>query len=403
MHRVRILVLTSSTGAGHDTRAQAFAEWCFELYRHNVDVRIEQMLEKSSGFFSAGVRFYNWIQQKSPWIHKAFYLFVELLSLLNRRSVSFGRRYYETVLREYRPHLVFSVHDCLNRGYFQMARQVLGADKVRCATYCGEFSGGFGYSINWVEPSADLYISRTATASDYAVKLGMPRERTRVRGHLMRPRQHIGFMSTAERAAYLDRELELKAELFTVFLATGGNGANNHIDLLNELLPYATKVQAVVICGKNREAYNQVLHWRALHPQFNCYLDGYSEEVHLLMQVSDVIVTRGGTTSCAKALHFSCPILFNAIGGVMPQEALTVKFFSRGAGVKLIERPADLGRVIGSWMADPAEYERMHTDFLKLRYEEDPTLVITELVELAQQVSPVRYEPGPFPPKPRKE
>ncbi|MEN9402807.1 MAG: Processive diacylglycerol beta-glucosyltransferase, partial [Verrucomicrobiota bacterium] len=388
---------------GHDTRAQAFAEWCFELYRHNVDVRIEQMLEKSSGFFSAGVRFYNWIQQKSPWIHKAFYLFVELLSLLNRRSVSFGRRYYETVLREYRPHLVFSVHDCLNRGYFQMARQVLGADKVRCATYCGEFSGGFGYSINWVEPSADLYISRTATASDYAVKLGMPRERTRVRGHLMRPRQHIGFMSTAERAAYLDRELELKAELFTVFLATGGNGANNHIDLLNELLPYATKVQAVVICGKNREAYNQVLHWRALHPQFNCYLDGYSEEVHLLMQVSDVIVTRGGTTSCAKALHFSCPILFNAIGGVMPQEALTVKFFSHGAGVKLIERPADLGRVIGSWMADPAEYERMHTDFLKLRYEEDPTLVITELVELAQQVSPVRYEPGPFPPKPRKE
>lgn len=403
MHRTRILVLTSSTGAGHDTRAQAFAEWCFELYRHNVDVRIEQMLEKSSGFFSAGVRFYNWIQQKSPWMHKAFYLFVELLSLLNRRSVSFGRGYYETVLREYRPHLVFSVHDCLNRGYFQMARQVLGADKVRCATYCGEFSGGFGYSINWVEPSADLYISRTATASDYAVKLGMPRERTRVRGHLMRPRQHIGFMSTAERAAYLDRELELKAELFTVFLATGGNGANNHIDLLNELLPYATKVQAVVICGKNREAYNQVLHWRALHPQFNCFLDGYSEEVHLLMQVSDVIVTRGGTTSCAKALHFSCPILFNAIGGVMPQEALTVKFFSRGAGVKLIERPADLGRVIGRWMADPAEYERMHTDFLKLRYEEDPTLVITELVELAQQVSPVRYEPGPFPPKPRKE
>lgn len=403
MPRIRILVLTSSTGAGHDTRAQAFAEWCFELYRHNVDVRIEQMLEKSSGFFSAGVRFYNWIQQKSPWIHKAFYLFVELLSLLNRRSVSFGRRYYEEVLREYRPHLVFSVHDCLNRGYFQVARQILGADKVRCATYCGEFSGGFGYSINWVEPSADLYISRTATASDYAVKLGMPRERTRVRGHLMRPRQHIGFMNSTERAAYLEHELELKAELFTVFLATGGNGANNHLNLLAELLPYAKKVQAVVICGKNREAYNQVLHWRTLNPQFNCFLDGFSEEVHLLMQVSDVIVTRGGTTSCAKALHFSCPILFNAIGGVMPQESLTVKFFSRGAGVELIERPADLGRVIGRWMADPEEYERSHADFLKLRYDEDPTLVITELVDLAQQVAPVRFEPGPFPLKSRKD
>src|ERR1700759_5370808 len=110
MSKVRILVLTSSTGGGHDARAQGFAEWCFELYRHDVDVRIEQMLEKSSAFFRGGVNFYNWIQKKSPWIHKAFFLFVELLSVLNRRSVSFGRSYYEGVLREYRPHLVFSVH-----------------------------------------------------------------------------------------------------------------------------------------------------------------------------------------------------------------------------------------------------------------------------------------------------
>lgn len=399
--RVRILVLTSSTGAGHDTRAQAFAEWCFELYRHEVDVRIEQMLEKSSGFFRAGVRFYNWIQRKSPWIHKAFFLCVELLSVLNRRSVSIGRGYYEKVLREYRPHLVFSVHDCLNRGYFQTARRLLGPDQVRCATYCGEFSGGFGYSVNWVEPTADLYISRTATARDYAVKLGMPPARTRVRGHLMRPRQHIGFMGPAERAAYREHALELRPDLFTVFLATGGNGANNHLELLEQLLPFAGRVQAAVICGRNREAYNQVLHWRTLHPQFHCFLDGFSEEVHLLMQVSDVIVTRGGTTSCAKALHFGCPILFNALGGVMPQESLTVKFFSRGAGAQLIGAPADLGRIVGGWLEYRAGYERYRDDFLRLRYEEDPTLVITELVNLAQEVSHTDCRPGPFPPKPR--
>lgn len=402
MRRVRILILTSSTGAGHDARAQAFAEWCFELYRYNVDVRIEQMLEKSSGFFSAGVRFYNWIQKKSPWAHKLFFVFVEGLSLLNRRSVSFGRRYYEEVLREYQPHLVFSVHDCLNRGYFQLARKILGTGKVRCATYCGEFSGGFGYSINWVEPTADLYISRTPTARDYAVKLGMPPERTRVRGHLMQPRQHIGFMSPSGRAAYLEQELELRPDLFTVFLATGGNGANNHLELLTALLPHADRIQALVICGKNREAYNQVLSWRTDHPQLHCFLDRYSEEVHLLMQVSDVIVTRGGTTSCAKALHFRCPIIFNALGGVMPQEELTVKFFNRGAGVALINSGADFGRIIAGWLGDRATYERFRDNFMKLRYEEDPTLVITELVDLAQEVSQTEYRPGPFPPKPRK-
>jgi processive 1,2-diacylglycerol beta-glucosyltransferase len=402
MSRVRILVLTSSTGAGHDTRAQAFAEWCFELYRHDVDVRIEQMLEKSSGFFKLGVDFYNWIQKKSPWIHKAFFLFVELLSFLNKRSVSFGRAYYEQVLKEYKPHLVFSVHDCLNRGYFQMARQVLGADQVRCATYCGEFSGGFGYSVNWVEPSSDLYISRTDTARDYAVKIGMARERTRVRGHLMQPRHHIEVLRAEARTAFIEERLELRSDLFTVFLATGGNGANNHLELLPKLLPYADRVQAIVICGKNREAYNQLVHWRAEHPELHCFVDGFSDEVHLLLQVSDAIVTRGGTTTCAKALHFRCPIIFNAIGGIMPQEELTVKYFRNGAGAELIGNAADFGRVLDTWMDTPRSYDRLRANFLKLRYDEDPTLVIRELVDLAQEASGTELQPGPFPPKPRK-
>lgn len=400
--RVRILVLTSSTGAGHDARAQAFAEWCFELYRHEVDVRIEQMLEKSSGFFRLGVDFYNWIQKKSPWLHKAFFLFVELLSFLNKRSVSFGRAYYESVLREYQPHLVFSVHDCLNRGYFQLARKVLGPVSVRCATYCGEFSGGFGYSVNWVEPSADLYISRTATARDYAVNLGMARERTRVRGHLMQPRHHTEVLKAEARTAFIEERLELRADLFTVFLATGGNGANNHLELLPKLLPYADRIQAIVICGRNREAYNQLVHWRVEHPEFNCFVDGFSEEVHLLMQVSDAIVTRGGTTTCAKALHCRCPIIFNVIGGIMPQEELTVKYFRNGEGAELIGNANDFGRVIDSWMTNRRNYDRLRANFLKLRYEEDTTLVVKELVDLAQEASGTSLQPGPFPPKPRK-
>ncbi|MDB6166667.1 MAG: ugtP 1 [Lacunisphaera sp.] len=403
MARVRILVLTSSTGAGHDARAQAFAEWCFELYRHEVDVRIEQMLEKSSGFFSAGVNFYNWIQKKSPWLHKAFYLFVELLSFINTKSVSFGRAYYEQVLREYRPHLVFSVHDCLNRGYFQLAKKILGPGQVRCATYCGEFSGGFGYSRNWVEPTADLYISRTATARDYAVKLGMARERTRVRGHLMQPRQHIEILSAEARTEFLEQTLELRPDLFTVFLATGGNGANNHLELLPKLLPYADRIQAVVICGKNREAYNQLVHWRTEHPELNCFVDGFSEEVHLLMQVSDAIVTRGGTTTCAKALHLNCPIIFNAIGGIMPQEELTVKYFRNGDGAASIANADDFARLIGSWMKDRAAYDRLREKFLKLRYEENPTVVVQELVNLAQEASGTQLQPGPFPLKPRRK
>ncbi len=396
MSKLRILVLTSSTGGGHDARAEAFAEWCFQLYRHEVDVRIEQMLEKSSVVNRTGVNLYNRIQQAAPWVHIWFYTVVELLSYLNRRRVTFGSAYYEEVLRDYQPHLILSVHDCLNRGYFQMARRILGADRVRCATYCGEFSGGWGYSRNWIEPSVDLYLSRTPTARDFAVKKGIAADRTRVRGYLMLPRAHLEVIK--DRGAYREKKLGLRPDLFTVFLATGGNGANNHIDLLPALVKHADRVQAVIICGKNKQAYNDLVHWRANHPEFNCYIEGYSEIVHLLMQASDAIVSRGGTTTCAKALHFRCPIIFNAFGGIMPQEELTWKFFHNGAGSEKIERPEDFAGIIDRWMADPADYAAARARFLELRYEQDPTIVIDELVALANEVVGAKLKRRVFPP-----
>ena len=387
MSKIRILVLTSSTGGGHDARAEAFADWCFQLYKHDVDVRIEQMLEKSSSFNRVLVNFYNKIQASAPWVHKAFYAFVELQSILNKDTVSFGRRYYVSVIREYRPHLVLSVHDCLNRGYFQLARKILGPDNVVCATYCGEFSGGWGYSRNWIEPTADMYFSRTQTAQDYAIKRGIPPERARVRGYLMHPRAHFETVQPQDRGAFREERLGLRPDLFTVFLATGGNGANNHFDLLPALVKRADRCQAIVICGRNKQAYNDLVHWRANHPEFNCYIEGYSDTVHLLMQASDVIVTRGGTTTCAKALHFKCPIIFNAFGGIMPQEELTWKFFRNGGASLKIEDAADFAAIIDNWLRDPGAYQRLRESFLRLRYEEDPTILIDELVGVANEVA----------------
>lgn len=399
MSKVRILVLTSSTGGGHDARAEAFAEWCFQLYRHAVDVRIEQMLEKSSVVNRTGVNLYNWIQKRLPILHTAYYALIELLAVLNRRSVRLGQSYYIKVLNEYRPHLVFSVHDCLNRGYFQLARKILGADKVRCATYCGEFSGGWGYSINWIEPTVDLYISRTPTARDFAIEKGIAPDRAIVRGHMMRPRSHLEVLSPEERARHRVEKLGLRADLFTVFLATGGNGANNHLALLPALLPHAERCQVIVVCGRDKEIFHELLHWRSQHPELNFYIEGYSEAMHLLMQCSDVIVTRGGTTTCAKALHFRCPIVFNAFGGIMPQESLTWKFFRNGARSDKVEDSADFVRIIDEWMANAVSYNVYRRLFLGLRYEEDPTSVIDELVRLACEVNGTVPARRPFPQK----
>ncbi len=390
---LRILVLTSSTGGGHDARAVAFERWVKRLYGWSVDVRVESMLEDSSMVARFGVYFYNFIQKHAPWMHHPYYLLIELFGAFNRRGVALGRRYYRQVVENFQPHLVFSVHDCLNRGYFQEARSILGKNKVRCATFCSEFSGGYGYSQNWIDPTVDLYLSRTRTAADYAEKLGLAPDRIRVRGHLMEPRVYDETLADeTERARFREQVLGLRRDRFTVFLATGGAGANNHLALLPVLRGLADTHQAIVVCGRNHKAFLKVNQWRKENPGLLCHVEGYCNRMHLLVQACDAIVTRGGTTTCAKALHYGCPILLNGMGGIMPQERLTTKFFVQDKAAVIVSDADDLERVLRQWQEDPEAYAEQRRRLLALRYEEEPTGVIRELIDLAREASMGAYE-----------
>lgn len=400
---LRILVLTSSTGGGHDARATAFEEWARLLYGERVEVRVEQMIEKASVIGRTGVNTYNTIQRYAPILHVPFYLLVEGLSILNSSQVSFGRAYYERTLREFRPHLVFSVHDCLNRGYFQLARRILGKG-VRCATYCGEFSGGWGFSRNWVEPTADLFVARTKSAAEYAIKLGMPRNRVSVRGHFLAPRADRETLSPEGRRSYRRSELGLDPDRFTLLLATGGAGANNHRQLAPVLERLAAFVQPVFMCGRDDATRAWLEDWLRHRPAVRAHVVPYTNDVHLLMQACDAVFTRGGTTTCAKALHYNCPVLFNTFGGVMPQERLTLKYFLRG-GARQAGNPREFGFILEQFRDDPESLPGLRSDFERLRYQSDTTEVIRDLVDLAAEAagSPARvradwqanYEPGP--------
>jgi processive 1,2-diacylglycerol beta-glucosyltransferase len=86
----------------------------------------------------------------------------------------------------------------------------------------------------------------------------------------------------------------------------------------------------------------------------------------------------------------------------MPQEELTVKFFRNAEGAELIRDADDFAAIIAAWMEQPETYRALRERFLALRYDEDPTVVVTELVELAQQASGTQLTPRPFPPPQRK-
>ncbi len=376
---MRVLVLTSRTGGGHDARAEAFRDWVARLYGAAVEVRIEHALENASPWNARGVDFYDAIQRRAPWFHHFYYNIGEIFGALQGSGVRVGLSYYDALLREFRPDVILSVHSMLNRGHFAYAKRRLGPT-VFCATYCGEFSGGYGFSRHWVAPEVDLFLGRTEEALRAAQDLGLPAERGRCLGQLLKPAFYDRPLNGAQRSAYLHDSLGLEPDRFTLLLATGGATAQNHQVLLRQLLPLSERLQVIALCGRSVPARERMETWRQAHPMLKLTVLPFSKEMHRLLQVASAVVTRPGTTTSAEALRLGCPIIFNRIGGTMPQELCTLRYFRARGLTNEIRSAAALGRILGTWLNRPLEYRRHCERFRVRRPQNDPEALIRAII-----------------------
>ena len=390
---LRVLVLTSGTGGGHDARAEAFRDWVARLYGAAVEVRIEHALESASPWNAGGVAFYNAIQRHAPWFHHLYYNLGEVFGALQGAKVGVGRPFFETLLREFRPDVILSVHSMLNRGHFAHAKRRLGR-AVFCVTYCGEFSGGYGFSRHWVAPEADLFLGRTQEALGAARDLGLPTGKGQCLGQLLRPAFYQPPMYAPERAAYLKDKLGFEPDRFTVLLATGGASAQNHPALLRQLLAFAGRLQAIALCGKSGPTRARLEAWQRRHHALALAILPFSEDMHRLLQIASAVVTRPGTTTCAEALRLGCPIVFNRIGGTMPQEHCTLRYF-RALGIAVEMRSAaQLGPILATWLDRPLEHRRHQARLRALRPLDDPEALIRAVIDPRYSLPDVVSQPS---------
>jgi processive 1,2-diacylglycerol beta-glucosyltransferase len=109
----------------------------------------------------------------------------------------------------------------------------------------------------------------------------------------------------------------------------------------------------VLLCGKSQIAEREISAWAKANPQARVRLLPHNTNVGKLMRSVSAIVARPGTGTTSEAIVSGCPLLLNCLGGIMPQEQITVKF-CRGHGLaKLIRSPDELARTVALWRRQP--------------------------------------------------
>jgi processive 1,2-diacylglycerol beta-glucosyltransferase len=333
-------------------RARAFQEWAQAEPSLDLAVQLHRPLEKSHPIYAFGVWLYNWIQRTAPFLHHVYFNFLEVVPVV-RTSKPMGAAKYRKVLEALQPDVLISVHDSLNHAFFDYAREVLGHDRVKCITYCGELSGGYGFSRHWVNPSADLFIGTVSETCQAAVRWGMAPERTQVGGFLLRRFFYDPPEDAAGRAAFIREKLRLDPDEFILLLSASSRGAHNHVRFLEAFRRHGVDVQVVLLCGKSQISESEVSEWAKANPSARVRLLPHNTNVGQLMRSVSAIVARPGTGTTSEAIVSGCPLLLNSLGGIMPQERITVKFCRDHGVAQLVRSPEELAGIVTEWRKRP--------------------------------------------------
>ena len=383
MKKLRILILSSSTGGGHDMRARSLRQWC-EKHRPagSIVATQHQVLEDSSALYRFGVGIYNWIQRHWPLLHHLYFNCLELFHVSARPRLLLGKARYKKLLEQTQPNIIVSVHAHTNHAFRVIAQETLSG--VRFVTYCGEMSGGYGFSRHWSDPGADAFIGATPEICQAAIAHKMPAERVYYKGFLLHPNFYLDCKDDDEKSKSLAQDLDLNPDLFTLLLSTGSNGAVNHIAFLKNLETSGLQLEVIALCGHNHAAKSAIEKLSKGFRFLSVRALGQQDDMRPLMSISDAIVARPGTGTTSESILAGCPIFFNTIGGIMPQECITDRYMrARGIHAPLIRRPSDLSTHLRPFIESQSDRERARQAIDSLRPDYDPSQIVAFLGELA--------------------
>ncbi|WP_454782256.1 glycosyltransferase [Legionella sp. WA2022007384] len=378
---MRILILTSATGGGHDMRARALEAW-IRTTKPSWTTKIHHALEDSHGVYKFGVELYNFIQRTWPPLHHIYYNFLELAGVMSSGKAMLGQARYIELLEEYKPDLIFSVHDSTNHCFFEVARKVLGT-KVRCVIYCSEMHGGYGMSRHWVNPDADLFIASLPETIEGAIRLRMPEQRIRLGGFLLHP-DFYNPPTAAERSSFWQEQLLLDPSINTVILGTGANGANHHLPLLKAIQNFKAPLQLVVLCGKSQKKKESILQYAQRNQSSDLSIRPLTttNKMSLLMHGAMAIVGRPGAGLSNEAIQAGCPLIINKLNGLMPQEMINERFAIKHKISSRLRTPKDLCTILNHWLNHIEDYQQLKQRITHIRPKQHPSEILAMLESL---------------------
>jgi UDP-N-acetylglucosamine:LPS N-acetylglucosamine transferase len=374
----KILIISSDTGGGHRSAAQALADGLQNLRHSETEaVRINRAVEESHHITEKLVRVYNWtLRNRQGWMKYLYWAInkvrPETREFFQRRCIAFCRDAFE----KWCPHVVVSVHPLTQHIFGRILRELNLREQIPLVTVVTDPC--YGFWKGWACDDVSLYLVANEDSRRQLIDYGVSPEKIKISGLPLHPKFREVTESDAQEArlAY-----GLDPDKFTVFVNAGWIGGGNIPAIFRELVRGELDVQAIFLAGKN-EGLRLEAEEIAKHARFPVKVIGYSDEIEKLMHSANVMVSKLGGLTTFEALACRLPIIADATTPPMPQEAGTVQLIAkRGAGI-LLEKASDIVPTIQSLIGDSSRYREMKAATATLATPNSTEQIIREITAL---------------------
>lgn len=326
MKPIRILVFSSTFGAGHIRAAEAIIE-SLQKFEPTLEIIHLDFMTMISKLLNLLIRnSYIWLIKHLPKLWGKIYEKTEKIapdSIVQRFFNTLGHKEFAQFINHVKPDVIVCTYPTIAGILAQLKRN--GIFDTPLITVVTDYTA----HNQWIHQGVDLYLVGCKEISEGLISRGVDPARIYISGIPVRRK----FERSLARGKILSK-LNLRSDLSTFLIMGGAYGVLGEKKLFHRILSDADHpVQAIIVCGKNRRLYASLdqLVKKSVNPIVRLE---FVENIDELMTVADVIITKAGGLTVSEALTKSLPMLiYKPIPGQEEGNALYIQKIGAGKAI----------------------------------------------------------------------
>ena len=164
----------------------------------------------------------------------------------------------------------------------------------------------------------------------------------------------------------IKKKLGFSTDSKVILLLGGGEGIPKGEMIVRQLISNINNIEIAVVCGRNKNLFNNLSHYVDQGGLTNIKLFGYIDFVEELINASDVVITKCGASTFMEILF--CKKIPIVISYIWEQEKGNVEFLTEnnlGVYEKRIEK---LPEIIKGIFSDEEKYSGIKKEYIRKEF-----------------------------------